>query len=587
MIVEDRGPVVGALRFVALTGCVGLLVSCTPTTQAHKSGPSSAPLTVSTAATSSMSSPAETTITATTATVSPPAISVSPAANASPTTFAADELGFLAMLPIKALAPMTGYNSAQFGPAWPELAGCDARNSVLARDLTKTTLQGSCIVKSGTLVSPYSGVTINFGSDPAAVQVDHVVALADAWQTGAQTWTAAKRQLFANDLLDLLAVDASSAKQKGDADAATWLPSNKLFQCDYVETQVDVKTRYGLWVTQAEHDAIARVLASCVTPAPVAAAVSQFLPATYRVTSTTPVDLDGSDTPQVVVTAIGTVQDGGSSGLAPTTVLLLTFDPLANRWTEAFDASQEQSYQANSQQGAGPGLVDPTGSGPQVALIHDQPADGADLLYWVNSVGGNSGKLIVGIVHFATGAATLVYSEDGDEAHVGSFDVPTSTPGGVGVAGTGPNQTVQITLPWITAADSRSQAARMYSRTLAPNWTGYYQVVADDRPYVGVAISPLPGGTRARVESVDPTSPANGELHVGDILTGVADTALGTNITSTLIGPPVIDEVAILQPGDMVTLQIIRNGQPSTVTLRLARWSSAADALTKIGPTAL
>ena len=190
--------------------------------------------------------------------VPPPAITASPAANASPTTFAADELASLARLQIKGLAPMTGYSRTQFGPAWPVLADCDALNSVLARDLTKTTLQGGCIVKTGILVSPYSGVTISFGSNPAAVQIDHVVALADAWQTGAQTWTAAKRQTFANDLLDLLAVDAASAKQKGDADAATWLPSNKTFQCDYVETQVDVKTRYGLWVTQAEHDAIAR-----------------------------------------------------------------------------------------------------------------------------------------------------------------------------------------------------------------------------------------------------------------------------------------------------------------------------------------
>ena len=587
MMVEDRGHVVGALRFAALTGCVGLLVSCTPTTQARKSAPSSAPLTASTAATSSMSSLSATAPASPDPVAATTAVTASPGPNASPTTFAAHELASLARLPIKGLAPMTGYSRAQFGPARPELAGCDALNSVLARDLTKTTLQGSCIVKTGILVSPYSAAIINFGKNPGLVTIDHVVALVDAWQTGAQTWTAAKREIFANDLLELLAVDAASAEQKGDADAATWLPGNKSFQCDYVETQVDVKTRYGLWVTQAEHDAIARVLASCVTPAPVAAAVSQFLPATYRVTSTTPVDLDGSDTPQVVVTAIGTVQDGGSSGLAPTTVLLLTFDPLANRWTEAFDASQEQSYQANSQQGAGPGLVSPTGSGPQVALIHDQPDGGVDLLYWVNSVGGNSGKLIVGIVHFATGVVTLVYSEAGDEGHVGSFDVPTGTPAGVSVTGSGPQQMVQITLPWITAADSRSQAARMYTRTLAPNWTGYYQVVADDRPYVGVAISRLAGGTQARVASVDPNSPANGVLHVGDILTAVADTALGTNITSTLIGPPVIDEVAILHPGVTVTLQIVRNGTPSNVTLRLAHWSSASDALAKIGPTAL
>jgi hypothetical protein len=323
-------------------------------------------------------------------------------------------------------------------------------------------------------------------------------------------------------------------------------------------------------------------------PAPVAAAVTQFLPGTYRVTSTTSVDLDGSGTPQVVVTAVGSVQDGGSSGLAPSTVLLLAWDQVASRWTEAFDASREQSYQANSQQGAGPGLVDLGAAGPQVAAVHDQPNGGADLLYWVDSVGGNSGNLIVGIVHFAGDIATLTYNEGGDEGHVSSFDVPTSTSAGVTVIGSSPHQMVQITLPWITAADSRSQAARMYSRTLAPA-ADYdsYQVVADDRPYVGVAISPLTGGSQARVESVDPNSPASGVLQVGDILTGVADTALGVNITSSLIGPPVIDEVAILHPGIAVTLQISRNGQPSHVTLRLAQWGPAADALAAIGPAAL
>jgi hypothetical protein len=323
-------------------------------------------------------------------------------------------------------------------------------------------------------------------------------------------------------------------------------------------------------------------------PAPVAAAVAEFLPATYRVTRTTSVDLDGSGTPQVAVTAVGSVQDGGSSGFAPSTVLLLAWDSVANRWTEAFDASREQSYQASSQQGAGPGLVDLTGAGPQVAVVHDQPNGAADLLYSVNSVGGNSGNLIVGIVHFARDIATLTYSEDGDEGHVDSFDVPSSQPAGVTVAGSAPHQVVQITLPWITAADDRSQAARMYTRTLAPT-ADYdsYHVVADNRPYVGVAITPLTGGAQARITSVDPTSPASGLLRVGDILTGVADTALGTNIIRSLLGPPVIDEVAILQPGITITLELTRNGQPSHVTLRLAQWGAAADALTAIGPAAL
>ncbi len=137
-----------------------LLVGCRARgSESAGSGPTS-----STAATSSMP------LLSATASASPaPAttLTASPAANASPTTFAANELASLAELPIRAAAPMTGYSRAQFGPAWPELAGCDARNSVLARDLTKSTLQGNCVVKSGILVSPYSGVTINFGSNPA------------------------------------------------------------------------------------------------------------------------------------------------------------------------------------------------------------------------------------------------------------------------------------------------------------------------------------------------------------------------------------------------------------------------------------
>jgi hypothetical protein len=171
----------------------------------------------------------------------------------------------LATLAIKGRAPMTGYTRAQFGPAWPTENGCDARNEVLRRDLTKTTLKGTCTVETGTLVSPYTGATISFvrGPNSAIVQIDHVVALGDAWQKGAQSWTAAKREAFANDPAELLAVDAHSNEQKSDADAATWLPSNNPFRCTYVAIQVGVKATYGLWVTQAEHDAIARVLATC------------------------------------------------------------------------------------------------------------------------------------------------------------------------------------------------------------------------------------------------------------------------------------------------------------------------------------
>jgi hypothetical protein len=92
-----------------------------------------------------------------------------------------------------------------------------------------------------------------------------VVALGDAWQKGAQRWTAATRAEFANDPLDLLAVSGRVNAAKGDADAASWLPPNKAYRCAYVARQVAVKARYPLWVTQAEHDAIARVLGRCPT----------------------------------------------------------------------------------------------------------------------------------------------------------------------------------------------------------------------------------------------------------------------------------------------------------------------------------
>jgi hypothetical protein len=90
-----------------------------------------------------------------------------------------------------------------------------------------------------------------------------VVALSDAWQKGAQQLSTEMRTAFANDPLNLLATDGPTNTQKGDGDAATWLPPNKGFRCEYVARQVSVKARYGLWVTQAEHDTSAGILASC------------------------------------------------------------------------------------------------------------------------------------------------------------------------------------------------------------------------------------------------------------------------------------------------------------------------------------
>lgn len=180
-------------------------------------------------------------------------------------------LAALRTLAVKGRAPKTGYSRLQFGPAWSDVDhnGCDTRDDILRRDLTLIGTRAhtaGCVVVSGVLADPYTGSTISFTKSAAAkVQIDHVVALSDAWQTGAQGWPAATRLAFANDPLNLLAVDGQTNEDKGDGDAATWLPPRKAFRCAYVSRQVAVKVRYRLWLTPAERDAIARVLGGCPT----------------------------------------------------------------------------------------------------------------------------------------------------------------------------------------------------------------------------------------------------------------------------------------------------------------------------------
>lgn len=197
---------------------------------------------------------------------------------------AADALRALA---VKGRAPMTGYSRDKFGPAWADTDhnGCDQRNQVLGRDMTGVEFKPGthdCVVVSGRLVDPYTGGVIMFHRGQGTsedVQIDHVVALGDAWQKGAQQLDPATRERLATDLMNLLAVDGPTNQQKSDGDAATWLPPNKAFRCAYLARQVAVKARYRLWVTAAERDAIANVLASCP---------NQPLPATDKPPTTVP-----------------------------------------------------------------------------------------------------------------------------------------------------------------------------------------------------------------------------------------------------------------------------------------------------------
>ena len=190
-----------------------------------------------------------------------------PTATASPGT----ALAAVDLLEVRGRAPKTGYARDLFGDGWVDVDrnDCSTRNDVLARDLVDVTyVPGTrgCVVESGTLVDPYSGATIEFRRGPDTsplVPIDHVVALADAWQKGAQGWDARTRVAFANDPLNLLAVDGELNHQKGSGDAATWLPPNRAFRCAYVARQVAVKLTYGLWVTAAERDAMVRVLSTC------------------------------------------------------------------------------------------------------------------------------------------------------------------------------------------------------------------------------------------------------------------------------------------------------------------------------------
>ena len=172
----------------------------------------------------------------------------------------------LETLEVKGRASKTGYSRTQFGNGWTSVAGCDTRNTILYRDITDAKIDEGCRVTSGTLHDPYTGETILFvrGAETSQlVQIDHVVALSNAWQTGAQGLTEADRIALANDPLNLLAVDGAANQQKSDGDAATWLPSNKPFRCQYVARQIAVKQKYHLWVTSAEKQAITRILSTC------------------------------------------------------------------------------------------------------------------------------------------------------------------------------------------------------------------------------------------------------------------------------------------------------------------------------------
>jgi hypothetical protein len=197
--------------------------------------------------------------------VAAPAAGSAPAATPAWATAAVAEL---ATLKVHAAAGMASYDRDAFGTPWQDVDhnGCSTRDDILRRDLTREVVAPGCVVKRGLLQDPYTGRRIRFvrgARTSSKVQIDHVVALAAAWRTGASRWSEARRTRYANDPLVLLAVDGPQNMQKSDGDAADWLPADGRFACAYVARQIAIKADYRLWVTQAERGAMTRTLGSC------------------------------------------------------------------------------------------------------------------------------------------------------------------------------------------------------------------------------------------------------------------------------------------------------------------------------------
>jgi hypothetical protein len=156
----------------------------------------------------------------------------------------------------------TGYSRDKF-PTWITISGtCNTREWILKRDGTNVVTDSSCAATSGSWYSPYDGATWTAASD---LDIDHLVPLAEAWDSGASKWTTAQRQAFANDVTrpQLLAVTDNVNQSKGDQDPATWMPSLTSYRCTYVRAWVQVKYYYDLSIDSTEKSALQSYLAGC------------------------------------------------------------------------------------------------------------------------------------------------------------------------------------------------------------------------------------------------------------------------------------------------------------------------------------
>lgn len=177
-------------------------------------------------------------------------------------------------LPVAPAASMAGYTRDAFGQAWSDDVttagghnGCDTANDIKRRDLTHTTIKPGthgCLVLTGTGTDPFTGHPLTYHrGQPNPPEVDHLIALAAAWRTGAQTLTPDQRRNFANDPLNLTLTSPTTNALKADNDAGGWLPPEPNAHCTYATRQIAVKTAYHLWVTPTEKTALRSILDTC------------------------------------------------------------------------------------------------------------------------------------------------------------------------------------------------------------------------------------------------------------------------------------------------------------------------------------
>ncbi|OEJ31846.1 hypothetical protein BGK67_11260 [Streptomyces subrutilus] len=187
-----------------------------------------------------------------------------PAAQAAPPApiSASAARSYLATVTPRAEGSSSGYSRDLF-PHWSTVSGsCNTRETVLKRDGVNVVQDSSCAAVSGSWYSEYDGATWTAASD---LDIDHVVALSEAWRSGASSWTTTKRQQFANDLTrpQLIAVTDNVNQGKGDLDPAEWLPSRTAYRCTYARMWVHVKQYWGLSMDSAEKNTLVNVLGGC------------------------------------------------------------------------------------------------------------------------------------------------------------------------------------------------------------------------------------------------------------------------------------------------------------------------------------